>query len=250
MTIDLITLRDILSNWDQSPALNAARAHELRQPYHHLDRLFPKRIVPIELGRRLQQEDPSSTIFFIQIKVLPAEVLDQYTKPEYAVVWPAPDWRQSTEYKWITSQSWAADRSALLRKNAHSDRIQRMAKKIQATGLKLQFISDLLMQIETEEKLKNTIESFEQVLKIPIYETPDPGPQAQEHRPQSQEEVSATRNESTEDSRQDCQHPSTSGQENEPATLSTEQTAQGRSTNIHRGPEPEGSNPSGPNDRL
>jgi hypothetical protein len=172
MNLDITLVRDILFNWDSSPQLNAARAFESRQPYSNADRLFPKRLVPVTLGRALALEDPNEAIFYIQVKALPVECLDQYTpSPEYAVIWPKSEWRQSTEYRWAAVQSWATDRASFLIKNAHADRIHRMAAKIIHFIPKYQHIGDQLHQYK-EEELRRIIASFEQVLNITIYEEP------------------------------------------------------------------------------
>ena len=172
MNLDITLVRDILFNWDSSPQLNAARAFESRQPYNNADRLAPKRIVPVALGRALALEDPTEAIFYIQFKVLPIEYLDSFTPtPEYAVVWPKAEWRQSTEYQWAAKQSWATDRAAFLLRNAHADRIHRMAAKIIQFIPKYQHIGDQLHQYQ-EPELRRIIASFEQVLNITIYEEP------------------------------------------------------------------------------
>jgi len=172
MNLDITLVRDILFNWDSSPQLNAARAFEARQPYNNADRLAPKRIVPAALGRALALEDPAETIFYIQFKVLPVECLDSFTpSPEYAVVWPKAEWRQSTEYQWAAKHSWATDRAAFILRNAHADRIQRMAAKIIKFIPKYQHIGDQLHQYK-EDELRRIIASFEQVLNITIYEEP------------------------------------------------------------------------------
>jgi hypothetical protein len=172
MNLDITIVRDILFNWDSSPQLNAARAFEARQPYYNADRLAPKRIVPIDLGRALALEDPTQSTFFIQFKVLPIEYLDAFTpSPEYAVVWPKLEWRQSTEYQWAAKQSWVTDRAAFLLKNAHAERIQRMAAKIIHFIPKYKHIGDQLNQY-AEPELRRIIDSFEQVLNITIYEEP------------------------------------------------------------------------------
>lgn len=172
MNLDITLVRDILFNWDSSPQLNAARAFESRQPYNTADRLFPKRLVPASLGRALALEDPNEALFFIQFKVLPVECLDSFTpSPEYAVVWPKGEWRQSTEYQWAAKQSWKTDREAFLLRNAHADRIHRMAAKIIQFIPKYQHIGDQLHQYK-EQELRRIIASFEQVLNITIYEEP------------------------------------------------------------------------------
>lgn len=172
MNLDITLVRDILFNWDSSPQLNAARAFESRQPYNNADRLAPKRLVPVALGRALALEDPTEAIFYIQFKVLPIEYLDSFTPtPEYAVVWPKAEWRQSTEYQWAAKQSWATDRAAFLLRNAHADRIHRMAAKIIQFIPKYQHIGDQLHQYN-EPELRRIIASFEQVLNITIYEEP------------------------------------------------------------------------------
>lgn len=172
MNLDITLVRDILFNWDSSPQLNAARAFESRQPYNNADRLAPKRLVPVALGRALALEDPTEATFFIQFKALPIECLDSFTPtPEYAVVWPKNEWRQSTEYQWAAKQSWATDRASFLLKNAHADRIHRMAAKIIQFIPKYQHIGDQLHQYK-EQELRRIIASFEQVLNITIYEEP------------------------------------------------------------------------------
>ena len=171
MDLSIILLRDILSNWDSSTALNAARAYEARQPYSEPDRLMPKRIVPVELGRLIQGHDPGGSIIFIQFKVVPKDYLDAHSTADYAVAWPAGTWRDSTEYRLSANKRWAQTREALLAQNEESSRLHRMIQKITKY---LPSFSHIDMYIrsnaENEDNLRSIIQQFEQILKIPIYE--------------------------------------------------------------------------------
>lgn len=178
MTINLLLtqLRDVLTNWDHTPELNMARAHEARQIYAERDRLMPKRIVPISFARLLQTADPTGSVFFIQYKSLPADIkLDQWTPTfEYGVVWSSNDWPNSHEYRWYASESYKARRQEYESKMREEDRLTRMARTVtKHLGPSIRGLPEILKGQESEASIRSIIEAFENVLGIKIYETPE-----------------------------------------------------------------------------
>lgn len=178
MTINLLLtqLRDVLTNWDHTPELNMARAHEARQIYAERDRLMPKRIVPISFARLLQTADPTGSVFFIQYKALPADIkLDQWTPTfEYGVVWSSNDWPNSHEYRWYASESYKARRQEYESKMREEDRLTRMARTVtKHLGPSIRDLPEILKGQENEASVRSIIEAFENVLGIKIYETPE-----------------------------------------------------------------------------
>lgn len=172
--LTLIQVRDILSDWYNSTELDAARRFEARQIYAQQDAGLAKRIVPVELGKIIKNADQNSVFFYVQFKSLTAEWLDQWSKsPAYAVVWPTPQWRKSTEHKLTASETYLAAKAAYLAKLREEDRITRMARKITAKLPALRDFDILLKDQSTEQKLKDLIKVFENIIGEHVYEQPE-----------------------------------------------------------------------------
>lgn len=171
MEIPLLLLRDILTNWDQSPILNAARAQEARAIYANLDRLIPKRIVPTELGRMISEADINGTLFFVQQKIVANP--DSYSPPGYAVIWAREDWLASTECRLSKTDAWATERQAMLLRSANEDRIKRIAKRITAVLPIYKHILPVLESMSGNEvELKRLCDTLKTHLNIDVYEPP------------------------------------------------------------------------------
>ena len=172
MDIPLLLLRDILTDWDTSPILNAARAQEARQIYAARDRTFPKRIVPADLGRAISEADPAGTLFFVQQKVVKEP--DEYSTPNYAVVWARDDWLNSTECQISKSTAWATEREAMVRRSTTEDRIKRIAARITKILPVYKHILPVLQSlIDNETELRKLCSMLEQHFDAQIYEAPE-----------------------------------------------------------------------------
>lgn len=186
--LTLIQIRDILSNWYNSTELDAARRFEARQIYASQDNGLAKRIVPVELGKIIKNADQNSVFFYVQFKSLTSEWVDQWTKsPAYAVIWPTPEWRKSTEYKLTASEAYLSAKAAYLAKLREEDRITRMARKITAKLPSLRDFDMLLKDQDTEQKLKDLIKVFENIIGEHVYEQPENPSGHQEAVVQAQE---------------------------------------------------------------
>jgi len=182
ISLPLLTLRDILTNYEDTAALNAARHFEQRQIYWALDASFPSRIVPATLARQIMAADPESLVLHVQLKALPAEYLDQWTPTaEYGVVWSVNDWRASAANRlqrlgpikltWERHQAASADEQRRARMIA---RIFTKLPERSAPALK-----ELIHNLRTEGELRSFMTTFETALNIPIYEEPAPSGPAQ-----------------------------------------------------------------------
>jgi len=177
ITLSLLALRDILTNYDTTAALNAARHHESRQLYATHDWVNPKRIVPADLGRLIADADPDGQVFFVQIKTLPVTLIDQWTPtPEYAVVRAAGDWLSSAEYKLSRSESWQREFAALMATSSNEDRLSNMAAIIirHMPAVKHNIHDIITAEYrKSEAALRSFIGVFETALNnLPIYEAP------------------------------------------------------------------------------
>lgn len=180
-TLPLDDLVGLLTDWHKSAALNAARYHEARQIYAAADSQIPKRIVPAELARHLQMDDPDGRALFIQIKAIPTELLDreEFKKwtpsVEYGVLWPATEWPKSTEYHLQKCAVIQARTMEQLARQYEADRLQRMATKIlrRLPALRQTNLTDVLRSYkDNEETIKQIIGQFEKILNETLYEAP------------------------------------------------------------------------------
>ena len=177
ISLPLLALRDILTNYDATAALNAARHHESRQLYSLHDWVHPKRIMPADIGRLIADADPEGRVFFVQIKSVPVNLVDQWTPTaEYAVVRSAGDWLSSTEYKLSKSEAWQREFAALMAKSSNEDRLSKMADTIirHMPAVKHN-IRDIITaeHRKSEAALCSFIGVFEKALNnLPIYEAP------------------------------------------------------------------------------
>jgi len=177
ITLPLLVLRDILTNYEDTAALNAARHFEQRQVYWALDASFSNRIIPATLARQIMAADPEDLILHVQLKALPAEYLDQWTPTaEYGVVWAINDWRASAENKF---QRMGPRQLSWARHLEHSAEEQRKARMIARIFTKLPersapALKELIHNLRTEGELRSFMTTFETALNIPIYEEPAP----------------------------------------------------------------------------
>ena len=176
--LNLLTIRDIFTDWETSPALNAAKYHEARQEYSAPDAIFRKRLVPVELARHLAADDPQSTILFVQIKSLPSHILIHEdfqrwtTSTEYGVVWSSHDFPKSTESRMLRSATWASSKEEHFARLHEADRLVRMAAAI---TLHLPPVRDMLTSLRglpDEETIRSVVAVFEKALGVTIYEAP------------------------------------------------------------------------------
>jgi len=177
ITLPLLAFRDILTNYDTTAALNAARHHESRQLYAAHDWVHPKRIVPADIGRLIADADPEGHVFFVQIKSVPAALVDQWTPtPEYAVVRSAGDWLSSAEHKLSKSEAWQREFAAIMANSSNEDRLFKMAKIIiRHMPATKHNIHDIIVAEynKSEAALCSFIGVFEKALNnTPIYEAP------------------------------------------------------------------------------
>ena len=186
--LSLIDLRDLLTNYETTAALNAARSFEQRQLYWALDASVPNRIIPSALARIISSADPDGLVFHVQIKSLPATHIDQWTPtPEYGVVWAADDWRASAENRLSRSTSWLAEKADRLEfsmEQARRDRmIARIFTKLPQQGARS--LKELIHNLRTEDELRSVMQTFETALNLPIYEEPTPArtPQSNQNVP-------------------------------------------------------------------
>ncbi len=175
ITLPLTQLRDILTNFDASAALNAARYHEARQIYAGHDWQVVKRILPAELARTILASDPAGLVFHIDFKAVPVELIDQWTPTaEYAVVCAAQDWMRTAEYQFVKSDGWKRQRALMMAASAEEDRLLRMSKSILAHLPQAKSIHTVLLaeQRKGEHFLQAAVKHFELAIGTPIYELP------------------------------------------------------------------------------
>lgn len=175
ITLPLIDLRDLLTNFDNSAALNAARHHEARQIYAGHDWQVVKRILPADLARLIQASDPTGLVFHIDFKAVTHDLLDKWTPTaEYAVVCAAQDWMRTAEYQFVKSDGWKRQRASMMAASAEEDRLLRMSKTILAHLPAAKSIHTVLLaeQRKGEANLQSTIKHFELAIGLPIYEHP------------------------------------------------------------------------------
>jgi hypothetical protein len=175
ITLPLLVLRDILTNYEDTAALNAAHHFEQRQIYWALDASFPSRIVPATLARQIMAADPESLVFHVQLKALPAEYLDTWTPTaEYGVVWSVNDWRASAASKiqrlGPLKISWAAHQAQSAEEQRRARMIARIFTKLPERSAPA--LKELIHNLRTEGELRSFMTTFETALNIPIYEEP------------------------------------------------------------------------------
>jgi len=174
ITLSLLKLRDILTNYDNSAALNAARAFEARQPYSHLDSVVPSRILDADTARLIAEQDPHENIFHIQIKRLPPAYIDQWTPTaEYAVVHAISDWHTCAEQKFQKSEAQRLANEFNAAVIAEVERKHRMVKKIcSRIPIRESDVAAVFHQCSDEASLHEMVKHWEQALGTPIYEPP------------------------------------------------------------------------------
>lgn len=196
-TLTLLDLRDLLTDWEATPTLNAAKHHEARQLYTSSDDIFAKRIVPADFARRLASDDPDGQVFFIQFKSIPATLMEaedfrRWTPTaEYAVIWPAADWPKSTESRLQRVAHLTATSLEHFARQHESDRLSRMATKIVKRLPALRNLLDILRANATDEdSIRSTIAVFEKALNETIYEPPLERPERNDAHPHGGDSVS------------------------------------------------------------
>ena len=177
ITLALLDLRDIFTDFSTSAALNAARAHEIRQPYANADAALPSRIVPAELAQAIATADPDQQVFVVHIKTLAPGQRDQWTpSPHYGVVWSVADWNSSAECRFQRAKNWSAERAEFFQQKHETNRLPRMLDKLCAffPGSKQEQskLRTIATDIPTEAELKQWFGYFEAALKTKIYEPP------------------------------------------------------------------------------
>lgn len=182
ITLPLLVLRDILTNYEDTAVLNAARHFEQRQIYWALDASFPSRIIPATLARQIMAADPEDLVLHVQLKALPAEYLDQWTPTaEYGVVWATNDWRASAENKLQRlgpiKLTWERALAASADEQRRSRMIARIFTKLPERSAPA--LKELIHNLRTEGELRSFMTTFETALNISIYEEPAPSSTAQ-----------------------------------------------------------------------
>lgn len=182
ISLPLLTLRDILTNYEDTAALNAARHFEQRQIYWALDASLPSRIVPATLARQIMAADPESLVLHVQLKALPAEYLDKWTPTaEYGVVWSINDWRDSAANRiqrlGPIKLSWERQQAASADEQRRARMIARIFTKLPERSAPA--LKELIHNLRTEGELRSFMTTFETALNIPIYEEPAPSGPAQ-----------------------------------------------------------------------
>lgn len=178
-SLTLLDIRDLLTDWETSPALNAAKHHEARALYAASDEIFSKRIVPADFARRLLADDPNGTVFFVQIKSIPATIFnhDDYRRwtptAEYGVLWAAADWPKSTESRLQRVAHLTATGLEHFARQYEADRLTRMASKITKRVPALRNVLDILRANQHDEtEVRAVIQTFERILNETFYEPP------------------------------------------------------------------------------
>ena len=182
ITLPLLVLRDILTNYEDTAVLNAARHFEQRQIYWALDASFQSRIIPATLARQIMAADPEDLVLHVQLKALPAEYLDQWTPTaEYGVVWATNDWRASAENKLQRlgpiKLTWERALAASADEQRRSRMIARIFTKLPERSAPA--LKELIHNLRTEGELRSFMTTFETALNISIYEEPAPSSTAQ-----------------------------------------------------------------------